>query len=489
MSTALTRARVESALRLPQQRTERHRRDWSWAKGQEGWRHGMVGAPLLGVGFAIWAFGGVYGWAYGIAYWLIFGALATLCLRCLMGKARLRWRGEYTPGLLMGLIVAVQYISGLTAVKASTVTAGLHLGAGAALFLVLSQCYDGARDEGWISNSFAAVTLALALLAILQILTAANGIYWHFSYQYASPAGSFVNRNHFAGCMEMLLPVACVAAYRRRHLYWLYWIPWIAPPAVGVAAVLLTGSRGGFGALATEAGVGAVLAVLWQLNRRSSKERRENALPLPVSGWLPLPDSERRSLHDRRRGERTRARRRRLGFALALAIGMTLVMVESVGTGRLVARLQQVDKNAPSVSDRADLNRSSWRMFEEKPVLGWGLGTWADVYPAYARFNDGSIYAFAHNDYLQILAETGTAGALCILLFWGMWSWGLGRDWPALRSGGRRGGALRIAAAIACAGMLVHSLVDFNLHIPANLLLFFGLVAVAMPPIGERLSN
>jgi len=451
----------------------------------------MVAAPLLGVGFAIWAFGGVYGWAYGTAYGLIFGTLALLCIRCLMGKARLRWRREYIPGLVLAGIVAAQYAGGLTAVKASTLTAGLHLGAGAALFFILSQCFDGERDEGWISAGFAAVTLALALLAILQILTAANGIYWHFSYQYASPAGSFVNRNHFAGCMEMLIPVTCVAAYRRRALHWLYWIPWIAPPALGIAALIVTASRGGFGALATEAALGLAIAAFWQQNRRSQRERRKEPLPLAIAGWLPLPIGDRRHRQERRR-EEDRHKHARLGrqlFAVLLAVGMTVVMVESVGTGMLVNRLENVDRNAPSISDRTNLNRSSWRMFEEKPILGWGLGTWADVYPAYALFNNGLVYEFAHNDYLQLLAETGAAGGLCVLLFWMTWIWQLLRDWPELRSGRRRGAALSIAAAIACVGMLAHSLVDFNLHIPANLLLFFALAAVALPPLSESLSN
>lgn len=486
----MTRTRVESELRLPQQRTRRQRRDWTWAQGDEGWRRGMVGAPLLGVGFAIWAFGGVYGWAYGTAYWLIFGALGTLGVRCWVGKARLRWRREYIPGLLLALLVAVQYLGGLTAVKASTVTAGLHLGAGAALFVVLSQCFDGNRDEGWISNCFAPVTLALAVLAILQILTAARGIYWHFSYQYASPAGSFVNRNHFAGCMEMLLPVACVAAYRRRDLHWLYWTPWLAPPALGVAAVLLTASRGGFTALAAEAACGLVIAALWQSNRGTARRQPAEPPPLDVAGWLPMPNGARRRRRDRRRpGEDTRLRRRRQGLALLLAVGVTIVMVETVGTGMLVNRLENVDRNAPNLSERADLNRSSWQMFKEKPVAGWGLGTWADVYPAYATFNNDLVYEFAHDDYLQLLAETGAAGAMCVLLFWGMWTWGLYRDWPDLRSGRRGGAALSIAAAVACTGMLVHSLVDFNLHIPANLLLFFVLAAVGLAPNGERLSD
>jgi len=70
---------------------------------------------------------------------------------------------------------------------------------------------------------------------------------------------------------------------------------------------------------------------------------------------------------------------------------------------------------------------------------------------------------------------------------------GVRQMWPAHPLGfwedGRQslGGAVFAAALIGCAGLLVHSLVDFNLQIPANAALFYVLAAVASvnPPSGE----
>jgi O-antigen ligase len=89
----------------------------------------------------------------------------------------------------------------------------------------------------------------------------------------------------------------------------------------------------------------------------------------------------------------------------------------------------------------------------------------------------------AHNDYLELLADTGLMGGLCGLGFIALLLWqGLKRlesaKWGSARA--IRGGSLA-----ACAGLLIHSLVDFNLHIPSNALLFLLLAGAATAKISE----
>jgi O-antigen ligase len=92
------------------------------------------------------------------------------------------------------------------------------------------------------------------------------------------------------------------------------------------------------------------------------------------------------------------------------------------------------------------------------------------VYPPYETLYDGKIVNHAHNDYLEVLAETGIVGGLCCAWFLGALFIG------ALRflqnEGNSLANTLRLCGWTACCGLLVHSLVDFNLHIPSNLLLF-----------------
>lgn len=57
--------------------------------------------------------------------------------------------------------------------------------------------------------------------------------------------------------------------------------------------------------------------------------------------------------------------------------------------------------------DRVALSRSTVQMAAERPLLGWGQGTWSSVYPRYARFDTGDFDNQAHNDWAQWAAEGG----------------------------------------------------------------------------------
>jgi O-antigen ligase len=116
-------------------------------------------------------------------------------------------------------------------------------------------------------------------------------------------------------------------------------------------------------------------------------------------------------------------------------------------------------------------------MFAQRPILGWGLGTFETVYPQFRSFYTDLLVDKAHNDYLQLLAETGVVGFAIVI-----WFLVAGfrtalpkiRQWPS-----NVNGAVALVAVVGISGILVHSLVDFNLEIPANALLFYVLCAVA----------
>jgi O-antigen ligase len=103
------------------------------------------------------------------------------------------------------------------------------------------------------------------------------------------------------------------------------------------------------------------------------------------------------------------------------------------------------------------------------------------VFPAYETLYDARVVNHSHNDYLEALAETGIAGAACCAWFLGaLFFHSLRRlllqdkSFPA---------ALHLSGLVACTGFLVHSLVDFNLHIPGNALLFFLMAHLATADI------
>ena len=127
---------------------------------------------------------------------------------------------------------------------------------------------------------------------------------------------------------------------------------------------------------------------------------------------------------------------------------------------------------------RLAIFKDSLRMFARKPIMGWGLGTFPTVYPAFRSFYTTFFVNAAHNDYLQALVETGIVGFACVLWFIIV----LYRS--GLRQFGNEDqnwhGVLRLATLVGCTGILVHSAFDFNLQVPANAALFYVFCALAV---------
>ena len=108
-------------------------------------------------------------------------------------------------------------------------------------------------------------------------------------------------------------------------------------------------------------------------------------------------------------------------------------------------------------------------MVEDHPAFGVGLGAYATAFTAYDRGAGVFVVQQAHNDYLQLLAEGGLVGAALgafFLAFLSISAWrGLQRRDPVAQG-------VALGATAGCFGLLMHSLVDFNLQIPSNALAF-----------------
>ena len=114
--------------------------------------------------------------------------------------------------------------------------------------------------------------------------------------------------------------------------------------------------------------------------------------------------------------------------------------------------------------------RSAGAIVGDHPILGSGLGTLVVVYPRYETVYDGRIVEHVHNDYMELLAETGLLGGLCGVAFLVLLYRQVRKNFEAEQGHFSRG--LHAGAIVALSGLLLHSFVDFNLHLPANALLF-----------------
>jgi len=387
---------------------------------------------------SVLALGGVEVWTeslleIGAASLFVFWAL----LVCLRPGAKIEWSPLNWP--LLGLIAIglLQILFHTTAYTFLTRTELLKL---AAYFLVFFLTAQAFRTRGELSNlAWFVIVLcfAVSLFGIIQHFTSSGEIYWSQALKTeGDPFGPYVNRNHFAGFVELTLPVGLgLMAFRGVHknVFPLTALMTVVP----ISAVVLTGSRGGIISVAFEAGVLALLV----------RSRRAHT-------W--------------------ESRRMIAAGAVALA---ALALVVWVGAGRAIERLSGLKSPEVSLGRRLSMARGAAHIFLDYPIEGCGLGTLVDVYPRYETAYDGKVVDHVHNDYMELLAETGLLGGLCGAAFLWLLYREARKSFAAEQSHFSRG--LHAGAIVALSGLLLHSLVDFNLQIPANALLFLLQACVA----------
>jgi O-antigen ligase len=379
--------------------------------------------------FAVLAFGAVEAWSGSIleigASLLFIGwaALVFLDHRVKIYWSPLNWPllGLFGVGLAQLLLRATPYLF-LTRVEL------LKLAAYLLIFFLSTQVFRERRDLSNLAWFLILLCFSVSLLGIVQHFTSDAKIYGFRTLTAGGdPFGPFVNRNHFAGFVELTLPAGlALLIFRglRRDMIPLTGLLTIVP----VGAMLLSGSRGGIVSFAFEV---AVLALLARL-RKGPEGPRLVALAI-------------------------------VGFA-------ALALVAWLGAGRAIERFSTLHKGDVSLARRGAMVRGAAHIFFDHPLKGTGLGSLVVVFPRYEIAYDGYVVDHVHNDYMELLAEMGILGGLCGLAF----LWILFRDARKsfIAEQGHFSRALHAAGITAVCGLLVHSLVDFNLHIPSNALLF-----------------
>ncbi len=402
---------------------------------------GLLIATLLAAPLAL---GAVQPWAWAS---LTVSAVVLLLLwaagQVQNGRATLVWSPFYLPALLFLALALVQYFSGLTLDRFATREALIKLTTDVLLFFLAFQLFGTAssrtlRTIGLVVTIFA---FTLALVAILQYFSSHGLIYWVVKPRFGGDVfGPYVNRNHYAGLLEMLIPIAAcyvlsqAASGPSRGLLGF-------AALVPVASLLLSGSRGGVIALSAEILILATV-LIW---RGSFVEKR------------------------------------RVAVGSLIAVAAATLLFFWMDPGEVSRRLETVanatDSPDVTLGDRAVAAADSLRIFRAHPWMGTGLGSFEVVYPRFQTILTDRTWEHAHNDYAEALAESGIVGGVLMI-----WAFVLFFRF-AFRDLSRRleqvDGWIQLGAAVGLCGLLVHSLLDFNLRIPANAAWFVALVALA----------
>jgi O-antigen ligase len=344
----------------------------------------------------------------------------------------------YRPMAAFFLLVLVQWLIGITAYRYVTYSHLLIYAAYGMLVFVVTQSLRRASQFEMLAKLFTGYGLVVASFAALQGMAPNGKLYWIWGLaQGGAIYGPYVNHNHYAGLMEMLVPFPLVLATTRftdgnRKIV----VAGIA--ALMAASIFLSGSRGGMTAFAAQMVLLGVLLV---------RKREE--------GW-------------------------KQSLILGAFLATVIVFLVWMGGNELTRRLASIHSEAReelSGGVRLTIDRDCLRMLIKRPLLGWGLGAFPVVYPEFRSFYTTFFVNQAHNDYLQLLVETGVAGfsiAIWFLVLVFRRAAGKLQNWTETATG-----ALTVAAGLGCVGILVHSFLDFNLQIPANAALFYVLCGIA----------
>lgn len=288
------------------------------------------------------------------------------------------------------------------------------------------------------------------ILVVLLFLGGLEAVYGLSQVGQARIAGTFVNHNHFAGYLEMLLPLAfglLLAQLEARSSSTgrtlIKWVDdkYLKAMLIGVLilvltlAIFLSGSRGGI--ISFSLGMMCFCALAY--SRRLLRK------------WV-----------------------RAILICAVVVFGIAVFASPEA----LLQRLGALAKPTTDTSFQYRWNvwKNSLEIVRDFPLIGAGLGTFSHLFARYQKFPSDLKFTHAENDYVQLLTETGVVGMG--IMCWGIIAYG----WTTLMAWRRQHSRWPVAIGLgglsALVSTAVHSIVDFNLHIPSNAVVFTVIAAL-----------
>lgn len=375
--------------------------------------------------------------------WTLYAIFLSVGLVVLVALVFLRPLPPLSAGFL-ALAAAGGYLLVQVALQPTLFGRGYVLAALGWLVLFLATWLTSLDDRvsRWLVLALILIGGFEAVYGLVQALGGVDYIGSYFRGRGRVATGTLIARAHYAGLLNMLLPLflayvvvgdGSARKTRGSEEAARLWFFVLAGSFVGLA-VLLSLSRGG--ALSLIATLLFVAALSRFRNQRVRRSRLSEAMPV----------------------------------VLLLAI---LALGGAIGLDALLARVE-----SDQVGGRPTLYRTTLRMIAEQPIDGVGPGMFEWVFPSYRPVDlISKRFVHVHNDYMEIAVEWGVPLAL---IFWGFvaWRW-LFSCRVFLRTRDPWRGTVALATAAGIFSILVHSVVDFNLHIPANLMIFALLLALS----------
>jgi O-antigen ligase len=387
----------------------------------------------------------------------LFGFLALQVMPLPAGLVRILSPGSYGFRKLYAPEFARMKFMTLSIAPSATIATGLFLASLFILgFLVLRTVNRGRQ----IRTVLAVIVGSGAFQALYGLFELTRDdprlLFYRKVFSPESVTGTFVNRNHFSGYLEMIVPLALglavarmnmmtfgIKGFREKLLLWtsrgiLVNVLILASAVVMSLAIILSNSRSGLVVL------GFTVFLL---------------LGFSVAAF-----------------SRTGFRQPWVGKTVRVTFVGVAILAVSIGVGSTIRRFALDDLLH---EDRPQYWSSTVEIIGDFPLFGTGLGTFASAYGAYEKTSASEMQlVHAHNDFLEYAAELGLVGTVLLIggvLYVAVSSY---LAWRGRRNAQAR--ALALGGIVSLAGIGLHAVTDFNLHIPANMVLFTVVLCLTM---------
>jgi O-antigen ligase len=329
-------------------------------------------------------------------------------------------------------------------------------------FGILHAHLANSRNLMVVTGVMIGAALFESLYGLVQALIPTLGVLWSVTTSAPGNArGTFINRNHFAGFIEMIWPLGVALVLAKANLWGKDEIHSRSLSVTKRLKIYLSSDRIGVQLVIISALLFIYLALLFSKSRAGITGAfigffafvllcRLGGKKLTKSAWLTMGG----------------------GVAFLMVYG------GMIGFDQIIGRFMAIDDSAGS---RIGIWKDTIAMIKGHP-FGIGLGNYEHVIPVFTTHGSyDTKYVHAHNDYLQLLAETGWPGF--IVLVGGFYIF-LGKSIRRIRKFGPDMDPARFYIRIgACSGLIsmaFHSFFDFNLQIPANMIYFVVLMAISL---------
>ena len=373
-------------------------------------------------------------WAFYISLWLGLLAMTAMILKRMWQGERLLPRSPLDFPLALLFFMVVGFYSA-SIYKEATFWALLRLLLYITVYYLAIEATESRSQTRWLLITLLGTGTLISFLGFIKYAGGPMPAFWVYSKngQESQLISTFVNRNHLAGYLEMVFALGLGFILFRPAERILFWSSCLLLILVGL---FLSMSRGGWIATFTSL---IFIGILFFRQKGMNKVKI---------------------------------------YAMTLALFLT-VSLSFLGSNTMIERLHSFkNPNEPSFLLRLSAWKGCTKLILEDPLHGTGLGTFPWSFTAVRSAGLPKRWREAHNDYLQIVTEMGLL--VLVPIAWGLllvFRTGLQTFW---RTKSRFRAGVTLGGLGAIMAILVHSVIDFNIQITSNGILFCVLVGLVM---------